>query len=73
MAVKKKDSRGAACSASSYDDWQVAYEEASEHLDYIALTSKGEWSEGERNALRKLATRLRTSAARMRPNKKGQR
>jgi len=52
----------------SYDNWQEAYEEAAGHLDYVAGTGQNELPEGEREAMRRLAKRLRASAARLRPN-----
>lgn len=54
-------------SAPSPDDWQEAYEEAAGHLEYLAGIPT-DHTDGEREAKRRLAKRLRTSARRMAQN-----
>lgn len=53
--------------SASYDDWQTAYEEAAGHLEYLSGISTDQ-TDGERDAQRKLAARLRAAAKRMTPN-----
>ena len=54
----------------SWDNWQEAYEEAAGHLCYIADNGGNEITDGEREAMYRIAARLRKHAARLnKPNK----
>lgn len=59
-------------SAPSLDDWMEAYDEAAGHLEYLAGIPT-DHTDGEREAKRRLAKRLRASANRMAQNDQAER